>query len=247
MPDAVIATMEKTQTVPLAIEWSAPRDGIVLERNVVDGMRAQPGDVLFRVADTSVVWAMADVAERDLGLVAVGQKVAVKARSFPGREFAGTIAVIYPQINRDTRTARVRVELGNADLVLLPDMYVDAEINAGVLGLGRTFGLFGRMASVAVAQPYLSAQFTGTLDGEPAEASRSGFGDTKLRASLNLFGNPAMTPAEFAQRRPETTVGASLTISAPTDSQSINAGSFSLKTLKLSLSTLIVSPSAEMS
>jgi hypothetical protein len=62
----------------------------------------------------------------------------------------------------------------------------------------------------------LSGNFTGTLDGEPAEASRSGFGDTKLRASLNLLGNPAQSPAEFAKRKPTTTVGVSLSVSAPT-------------------------------
>ncbi len=131
VPEPVIVAMEKSRTVPIAIEWSAPRDGIVLERNAVEGMRAQPGDVLFRVADTSVVWAMVDVAERDLGAVTIGQTVSVKARSFPGREFAGKIGVIYPQVNRQTRTARVRVELANADLALLPDMYVDADIASG--------------------------------------------------------------------------------------------------------------------
>lgn len=131
VPDAAIVAMEKNRTVPIAIEWSAPRDGIVLERNAVEGMRAQPGDVLFRVADTSVVWAMIDVAERDLGALAIGQPAVVKARSFPGREFAGKIDVIYPQVNRETRTARVRVELSNSDGALLPDMYVDAEINIG--------------------------------------------------------------------------------------------------------------------
>jgi hypothetical protein len=98
----------------------------------------------------------------------------------------------------------------------LPVDDVDAEINAGVISFGQSFGLFGRLATIAVAQPYLSANFTGTLDGEPAEASRSGFGDTKLRASLNLLGNPAQSAAEFAKRRPVTTVGVSLTVSAPT-------------------------------
>jgi Cu(I)/Ag(I) efflux system membrane fusion protein len=131
VPEPVIAAMEKSRTVPIAIEWSAPRDGIVLERNAIEGMRAQPGDVLFRVADTSVVWAMIDVAERDLGAIAIGQPVTVKARSFPGREFTGKIAVVYPQVNRETRTARVRIELTNPDLALLPDMYIDAEINTG--------------------------------------------------------------------------------------------------------------------
>ncbi len=104
VPEAVIAAMEKSGNVPIAIEWSAPRDGVVLERNAIEGMRAQPGDVLFRVADTSVVWAVIDVAERDLGALQVGQPVVVRARSYPGREFAGQISVIYPQVNKDTRT-----------------------------------------------------------------------------------------------------------------------------------------------
>jgi Cu(I)/Ag(I) efflux system membrane fusion protein len=131
VPEAVIATMDKTRTVPITINWTAPRDGIVLERNAIEGMRAQPGDVLFRVADISEVWAMIDVAERDLGVVAIGQRVTIKTRSFHGRAFSGKIAVIYPQVNKETRTARVRVELANPDSVLLPDMYIDAEINIG--------------------------------------------------------------------------------------------------------------------
>ncbi len=131
VPEAAIVAMEKGGSVPLGIEWQAPRDGVVIERNAIEGMRAQPGDVLFRVADTSLVWALIDVAERDLGAISVGQPVTVKARGYPGREFAGTIGVIYPQLNRETRTARVRVELPNPDNALLPDMYVDAEIGTG--------------------------------------------------------------------------------------------------------------------
>jgi Cu(I)/Ag(I) efflux system membrane fusion protein len=133
VPDAVIAAMEKSGNVPIAIEWSAPRDGVVLERNAIEGMRAQPGDVLFKVADTSVVWAVIDVAERDLGAVSVAQPVKVHARSYPGREFAGKVSVIYPQVNKDTRTARIRIELSNPDFALLPDMYVDAEIDTGTM------------------------------------------------------------------------------------------------------------------
>ena len=131
VPDAVIAAMEKSGNVPIAIEWSAPRDGVVLERNAVEGMRAQPGDVLFKVADTSVVWAVIDVAERDLGALSVGQPVIVRARSYPAREFTGKVSVIYPQVNKETRTARIRIELANPDFALLPDMYVDAEIDTG--------------------------------------------------------------------------------------------------------------------
>jgi len=131
VPETAIASIEKNRVSSLSIVWPAPRDGIVIERNVVEGMRAQPGDVLFRLADLSLVWSMVDVAERDLGALAIGQPVTVRARSYPGRTFSGKVSVIYPMINRETRTARVRIELPNPDLALLPDMYVDAEINTG--------------------------------------------------------------------------------------------------------------------
>ncbi len=131
VPSAVIAEIERTRRAPLAITWSAPRDGLVLERNVVDGMRAMPGDVLFRLADTSTIWVLADVSEHDLGLVKRGQQVAIKVRSLPGRSFTGTVALIYPQVNMENRTARVRIEIPNPDGLLLPDMFADVEFTTG--------------------------------------------------------------------------------------------------------------------
>jgi hypothetical protein len=83
----------------------------------------------------------------------------------------------------------------------LPVDDVEAEVNALALGIGHTFSFFGR---------------SGTLNGEDAEASRSGIGDTRLRFSTNILGGPALTAAEFARRVPRTTLGASITVSAPT-------------------------------
>jgi Cu(I)/Ag(I) efflux system membrane fusion protein len=123
--------MERTRKVPLSIQWTAPRDGVILERNAVDGMRAAAGDVLFRIADISVMWVLADVPEHAIGQVHVGQTVAVQVRSLPGRTFTGRIALVYPQVNKETRTTRVRIELPNPESVLLPDMYADVEITTG--------------------------------------------------------------------------------------------------------------------
>jgi len=131
VPDAAIAAIEKTRNVPTSVEWDSPRDGIVLERGAIEGMRVQPGGVLFRIADHTVVWAVIDIAERDLGAIRLGQAATVRARSFPGREFAGKIEVVYPEINKETRTARLRVVLPNPEELLLHDMYVDAEIAVG--------------------------------------------------------------------------------------------------------------------
>ncbi len=131
VPAEVMNEIERTRKVPLTITWPAPRDGIILERAAVDGMRAMPGDVMFRLADVSVVWALVDVAERDLPMMGVGQPVTVRPRGYTDRAFTGKINLIYPQINKETRTARVRVELANPDAVLLPDMYVEAEVATG--------------------------------------------------------------------------------------------------------------------
>ena len=130
-PDTLFAQIERTREVPVSITWTAPQDGVIVERNAVNGMRAAPGDVLFRIVDHQVIWAMADVAERDLSLVAVGQKVTVRPRSFQDRPFTGTVTIINPHLRAETRTARVRIELLNPDGVLRPDMYADIEIATG--------------------------------------------------------------------------------------------------------------------
>ena len=130
-PAELIASIERTHEVPLTFMLSAPRDGIVLERNVVDGQRVMPGDVMFRIADHSVVWALVDVAERDLAAVAEGQPVIVRVRGYPDRTFPGKVALVYPHLNPATRTVRVRIELPNPHLLLKPDMYAEAEIDTG--------------------------------------------------------------------------------------------------------------------
>jgi Cu(I)/Ag(I) efflux system membrane fusion protein len=129
--EEVINEMERTRKVPMAITWSAARDGVILERSAVEGMKASAGDTLFRIGDISLMWVLADVPEHDLGSVKVGQPVAVRVRSLPGRTFAGKVGLIYPQVAKETRTTRVRIELANPDGVLLPDMYADVEIGTG--------------------------------------------------------------------------------------------------------------------
>jgi membrane fusion protein, copper/silver efflux system len=131
VPPEFLTHIETKREVPLTFTWTAPRDGVVLERNVVDGMRVVPGDVLFRIADHSVVWAVVDVTERDLAAVAKGQPVKVRVRSYPDKEFNGVVSLVYPHLNPATRTVNVRVELPNTDFLLRPDMYADAEINTG--------------------------------------------------------------------------------------------------------------------
>jgi Cu(I)/Ag(I) efflux system membrane fusion protein len=195
VPEAAIAAIEKGRNVPIGIEWTAPRDGIVLERNAIEGMRAQPGDVLFRIADHSLVWAIVDVAERDLGSVAIGQRAVVRARSFPGREFVGKINVIYPQITKETRTARVRVELANPELLLIHDMYVDAEIETGsaeaVLAIPESAVL-----DSGSRQAVLVDKGEGRFEPREVKLGHRGEGFVEVREGL-VQDEPVVTSANF--------------------------------------------------
>src|SRR6266700_198190 len=130
-PEKFIADIERTREIPTYVSWPAPQDGEIIERTAVNGMRAAPGDVLFRIADHQVVWVLVDVAERDLSLIGVGQKAGVRLRAYPDRVFTGKVALIYPHLMAETRTARIRIELPNPDNVLRPDMYADVEISTG--------------------------------------------------------------------------------------------------------------------
>src|SRR6516225_4398632 len=133
-PEPAIKELERTRDISLSIPWLAPQDGEILLRNAVNGMRAGPGDVLFRIADHQLVWVVVDVAERDLPQVAVGTKVTVRPRALPGHAFSGDVTLIYPHLNAQTRTARIRIEVPNSEELLRPEMYVDAEIETGTPG-----------------------------------------------------------------------------------------------------------------
>lgn len=131
VPPEVIAEIVRTRQVPPAFTWYAPRDGVVLVRNATEGMKMTAGDVLFRIADLSTVWVLADVPEYALPSVESGQAATIRVRSLPGRTFRGRVALIYPQVNRETRTTKVRIVISNPDGLLHPDMYADVEIAAG--------------------------------------------------------------------------------------------------------------------
>lgn len=106
----------------------APRSGQVVGKNVVEGAAVEAGATLFEIADLSNVWVEADVFERDLALLAVGQTVEATVEAFPGQVFVGEVSLVYPELNRETRTSRVRVSIANPDLQLRPGMYATVTV-----------------------------------------------------------------------------------------------------------------------
>jgi Cu(I)/Ag(I) efflux system membrane fusion protein len=130
IPDAEIEQIERTGEVRKALTLRAPVGGYVIEKNVLAGQRIMAGDALYKVADLTTVWAEGEVFEQDLASVRVGQTVHADFQALPEEHRLGRISYVYPTLNPDTRTVRVRVVLSNGDLRLKPGMYATIRIGA---------------------------------------------------------------------------------------------------------------------
>ncbi|MBC8038211.1 MAG: efflux RND transporter periplasmic adaptor subunit [Rhizobiales bacterium] len=128
VPEAFITNLPKTGELPFSLDWPSPVGGVLMTKNVVVGQRVMPGDELYRLADVSTVWVMADVPEQDAGRVAIGDPVSISVRALPGEIFHGKVAFILPELKTETRTAQVRIELPNPDHKLIHQMYADVTI-----------------------------------------------------------------------------------------------------------------------
>ena len=126
-----IAAIERTGDVQRTLTLRSSARGYVLEKAVVAGQKIMAGDPLYRVADLSSVWIEGEVFEQDLATVQVGQIVHADFQALPGEHRMGRIAYVYPTVNPETRTARVRVVLTNGDLRLKPGMYATLRITGG--------------------------------------------------------------------------------------------------------------------
>ena len=94
-----------------------------------------------------------------------------------------------------------------------------SEINSFAFSALRTFSMAGKSARISLLLPYISGRWEGNIDGELGSISRNGFGDPRLRLSVNLYGAPALKGADFSQYQTQhpsnTVVGASLAVSVP--------------------------------
>ena len=128
IPASAIERIEQTGEVQKAIVLRSPTSGVVIEKAVLNGQRIMAGDALYRVVDLSTVWLEGEVFERDLAGVRPGQQVTATFEALPGDERHGRITYVYPTLNPETRTARVRVSLPNPGLALKPGMYATIRI-----------------------------------------------------------------------------------------------------------------------
>ena len=132
-----LRALEETREPLTAATFRSPARGHVIEKTAVQGMHVQPGQTLYRIADLSRVWVEADVYEQDMGVVRPGLTARVSLDAYPGEQFPGTITFVYPYVEPNTRTVKIRLELSNARGRLRPGMYATVELTAST-GRGLT-------------------------------------------------------------------------------------------------------------
>lgn len=126
--DEEIKRLEESGQAKKTITLYAPFSGFVLEKSAYKGMNVMPGMALYKLADLSVVWLYADIYEYELPFIRLGQQASIQLTYLPGETFTGKAVYIYPALNSETRTAKVRFEFPNPHERLKPEMYANVEI-----------------------------------------------------------------------------------------------------------------------
>jgi cobalt-zinc-cadmium efflux system membrane fusion protein len=134
LTDATIDSLGKKPGLAATFSLNSPIDGVVVERNATIGATVGTDANVFKIIDISRVWIDANVFEKDLPRVRVGQQVKVTTTAFPGTTFSGRVIFVNSVVDPDSRTVKVRTEVPNPDGRLKPDMFANVEVITDVAG-----------------------------------------------------------------------------------------------------------------
>jgi Cu(I)/Ag(I) efflux system membrane fusion protein len=148
VPRHQIRELEESGVIKKTIHVHSPARGIVVKKNVKEGMFVKPGINLYTIADLSRVWVYADVYEYEMAWVKVGQEAEMVLAAYPGRVFMGKVTFINPFMEPKTRTVKVRLEFDNTEGMLKPDMFANVMLKS-------------RLESAAVAVPVEAVLLSG--------------------------------------------------------------------------------------
>jgi membrane fusion protein, heavy metal efflux system len=219
---SAIANLGPGREVSAVTTVSAPLAGVVTERAANTGLNVNTTAKLFTIVDLSTVWVVADLYEKDFSRVRVGTNASVTTKAFPDTVLHGKVSYIDPQVNPETRTAKLRVELSNPKQELRLEMFADVSIDgagpAAVAMIPRTaVQNVGDRTVVYLADPKQPGRF---IEREVRLGERSGSGVAVLsgvqpgdrvvadgsfnvRAERDRLGLRSTEPAVGTTPRPE--------------------------------------------
>jgi Cu(I)/Ag(I) efflux system membrane fusion protein len=127
--DEAVSQLEQTRQANDHMTIYAQFGGTVLEKLLLPGAYIMPGEKLYSLSDLSTVWMYADLYEKDLADIKIGQPVTVTSNAYPGEVFNGQVTFINPILDDSSRTVKVRVAMGNPGGKLKPNLFVNAAIS----------------------------------------------------------------------------------------------------------------------
>jgi Cu(I)/Ag(I) efflux system membrane fusion protein len=196
VPQSRIDEVRKTNTNPRTIDWPSPATGDVIEKKIIKGQRVMAGDELYRIADHSRVWIIADVAESDIGAIKVGTAAKVTLRADLAEPIEGQVTFIYPELKPETRTVPVRIELPNPEGRLKTSMYADVTIQASSEGGAVTAVPDDAVIDSGTRQIVLVAKGDGRFEPRAVKLGRRGGGYVEIMDGLKP-DDEVVTSANF--------------------------------------------------
>lgn len=149
------------------MSFPAPISGVVTGKNIVEGQYFKRGDNLMSIADTSVMWAVMDAYETDLPWIRYGQPVEIRTEAIPGQVFRGMIAYIAPELDKKTRTVRIRANVPNPGGQLRAGMFIKAEVQVEV-------GSGGKPVLASLAGKWISPMHPEVIKDKPGNCDVCG-------------------------------------------------------------------------
>ena len=196
IPEGRIREVRESNTTPRTLDWLSPATGDVIEKNVINGQRVKAGDELFRIADHSHLWVIADVAESDLPPIKMGTRATVTFRAYPMQPVEGEVTFIYPELRMETRTARVRIEVPNPDGRLKVDMYADVVLGSGADQAPVVAVPTSAVIDSGTRQLVLVAKGEGRFEPRPVKVGRRSDGYVEIIEGVTK-GEEVVTSATF--------------------------------------------------
>ena len=128
VPNDFIQKLKRNRQVYQAVTFNSPQGGVVDNLNIREGFFVKPSTTMMSIGTLDQVWVEAEVFERQAALVKKGLPVSMTLDYFQGREWSGEVDYVYPSLDPQTRTVRVRLRFDNQDMLLQPNMFAEVRI-----------------------------------------------------------------------------------------------------------------------
>ncbi|MBE7214999.1 efflux RND transporter periplasmic adaptor subunit [Shewanella benthica] len=130
LPQNAITELKRSRKVKQNITFFAPQGGVVDNLNIREGFFVKPGNTLLSIGSLDQVWVDAEIFERQSSLVSTGLAVSMTLDYLPGKIWQGKVDYVYPTLDQQTRTLKVRLRFDNEQWELKPNMFAKVTIHA---------------------------------------------------------------------------------------------------------------------